>query len=148
MGRAACAASHRLLQPHGCADAAARPALRLQIECAKGTWDQAAASRLKFATKSYDNRPLREGLLQLGLRQRQEGDADAGVVHREEADGSEYVFTALGRSLWHDSMQAALASFEAARGLPLFWSLTEPAAGQQAAGQQAAWLGNRLVIAA
>lgn len=74
------------------------------------------------------------------LRLREEGDADGAVVASEGS--SQYVLTPMGQSLWHDSVQAAFGSLEAARGLELYWTLQAPQEGQAAA-----WLQNPIQMA-
>lgn len=100
-------------------------------------------SNFRGASLSGSNFWLREGLGQLGLRLRGPGDADAAVVGDAAVGGAEqYVRTALGERLWHDSMQAAFGSLDAARGLPLYWSAETPLAGQE----RTVWQENRIVF--
>lgn len=110
------------------------------------TWHgNVRSSYFRAASLGGSNFWLRQGLGQLGLRLREPGDADEALVGAKAVGaGEQYVRTALGESLWHDTMQLAFASLGAAQGLPLFWSAEKPQAGQD----HTAWQQNRIVFPA
>lgn len=113
-------------------------------------WELSQLSQLRFAQLFYDNAWLRRGLGLLGLRLREEGDADGAVVC--SMGGHQYVYTAFGAGLWHDTMQAVIGSLEAACGLEVHWTMQPPrqAQGEQESDDQApaAWQLRRVDLVA